>query len=240
MTKRRNIKLMTNIKNSATNKHSARKYHEDRINQTIAKHQLERRTQTIIQTIKKYSNPRMINSILDIGAADGLMLSSIKREFPWTSCIGIERSKELIEYCKDPKIKIIQGNTYLLPFKDRLFDVAIATAIIEHLEEPTKMLNESRRVLKKGGLLILTTPDPFFNKIAEIIGYFGKSSHERTYNLKELEKILTESNFLVLEAKKFMLSPCEFPFELKIEKIVKFLKINCILLNQLIIGKKCE
>jgi len=218
---------------------NAKNYHHDRINRTIANHQLQKRTEEIINSIKKYTNAQKIDSILDIGTADGLMLSDIKKKFSWINCVGIESSKELINYCKDPNIKIIEGNAYLLPFENNLFDIIIAAAIIEHLKEPKKMLDESWRVLKNGGLLIITTPDPFFNKIAELIGFFDKGGHEKTYNLKELKKILSKNNFQIVEAKKFMVSPISLPFELKIEKLLKFLKLDFILLNQLIIAKKC-
>lgn len=45
------------------------------------------------------------------------------------------------------------------PFKKESFDSIVAGEIIEHLKRPFDFLCECRRILKKGGLLILTTPN---------------------------------------------------------------------------------
>lgn len=46
-----------------------------------------------------------------------------------------------------------------LPFKDEAFDVIWCSEVIEHLREPETVLNELRRVTRRGGQLILTTPN---------------------------------------------------------------------------------
>jgi len=45
------------------------------------------------------------------------------------------------------------------PYPDACFDVVCAVEIIEHLENPRHFLRECRRTLKRGGLLIVTTPN---------------------------------------------------------------------------------
>jgi SAM-dependent methyltransferase len=44
-----------------------------------------------------------------------------------------------------------------LPFDDDTFDFVISDQVIEHLQSPQKAINESYRVLKKGGIAIHTT-----------------------------------------------------------------------------------
>jgi ubiquinone/menaquinone biosynthesis C-methylase UbiE len=44
-----------------------------------------------------------------------------------------------------------------LPFEDEIFDVVISDQVIEHLENPQKAVDESFRVLKKGGIAIHTS-----------------------------------------------------------------------------------
>lgn len=44
------------------------------------------------------------------------------------------------------------------PWTENKFDVAIGTEVIEHLVRPEPLFRETRRVLRPGGLLILTTP----------------------------------------------------------------------------------
>lgn len=45
-----------------------------------------------------------------------------------------------------------------LPLKDETFDAVLCTQVLEHLQEPEKVLRELWRVLKKGGIIYLSTP----------------------------------------------------------------------------------
>ena len=50
------------------------------------------------------------------------------------------------------------GTAYKIPSKSNMFDSAIGTATLEHLEEPEAALRECYRVLKIGGFAIYTVP----------------------------------------------------------------------------------
>lgn len=81
--------------------------------------------------------------ILDIGAGG----SSYGRYFPNRLTIDI-----------DPKRNPdIVGDAHMLPFADEEFNVILCTEVLEHLIDPPRAISEMRRVLKKGGTLILTT-----------------------------------------------------------------------------------
>ena len=54
---------------------------------------------------------------------------------------------------------MVKGDAHFLPFKDESFDSVFAGEIIEHLHNPTMFLREIERVLKKGGIAIITTPN---------------------------------------------------------------------------------
>lgn len=53
-------------------------YHEGREKKLTLKYSLKRRGDEVIKAIKKY-HPSNINAILDVGTADGLMLSRVKK-----------------------------------------------------------------------------------------------------------------------------------------------------------------
>jgi len=46
-----------------------------------------------------------------------------------------------------------------LPYKTASFDIAVSIEVLEHLENPWYHLNELHRVLKSGGVLVLTVPN---------------------------------------------------------------------------------
>jgi len=49
-------------------------------------------------------------------------------------------------------------NAENIPVKDESYDTAILCEVLEHLEDPEKVLREAFRILKKGGNLIMSTP----------------------------------------------------------------------------------
>jgi len=59
------------------------------------------------------------------------------------------------------KDNMVKGDAHFLPFKDESFDSVFAGEIIEHLTNPAQFLKEVERVLKRGGVAVLTLPNPY-------------------------------------------------------------------------------
>jgi len=53
-------------------------------------------------------------------------------------------------------------NTSPLPYPDSSFDAALLNDIIEHVVNPLALLSECNRVLRQGGTLIVSTPNPYY------------------------------------------------------------------------------
>lgn len=58
--------------------------------------------------------------------------------------------------------KQVDLNVSPIPYDDSFFDTVIANDVIEHLANPLAFLCEINRVLKSGGTLILSTPNPYY------------------------------------------------------------------------------
>ncbi|MFA6226874.1 MAG: class I SAM-dependent methyltransferase [Candidatus Paceibacterota bacterium] len=56
-------------------------------------------------------------------------------------------------------IKFDLNQTIPIPFPNKTFDVVICQEIIEHVENPWKMVREAKKLLKDDGILIITTPN---------------------------------------------------------------------------------
>jgi len=60
--------------------------------------------------------------------------------------------------------KFVQGNVKKLPYSDNSIDSYISLGVIEHFREgPHEALNEAYRVLKPGGIAIISTPSVSWN-----------------------------------------------------------------------------
>lgn len=58
-----------------------------------------------------------------------------------------------------PDYEYLQADGMMLPFSDKCFDLVFSSEVLEHILEPERMLSEVRRVLRPGGILLLTTPN---------------------------------------------------------------------------------
>ena len=86
------------------------------------------------------------------------------------------------------------------PFKENEFDAVTAGEIIEHLENPNLFLKGAYNILKAGGTLVLSTPNP--NSIWERIltlnlsrKYFYDPEHFNLYPQRWLIRILERNGF---------------------------------------------
>jgi len=213
-------------------------YYKGREKKKALGYRLKRRTKEVIKAILKYKGGEIV-SILDVGCADGKMLELLLEEVEVCNYKGVDFDQKLINLAnEDIKKHLEVGNALNLRFKDNSFDVLISTAVIEHLENPEKFLKESYRVLKEGGIIILTTPNPFFEKLGSLVGHLKDDTHFKTFNLKQLRRLLVRNNFKILKLKRFMISPIGMPFEIPIENFLNKIGLHWTMCNQLIVGKK--
>lgn len=212
-------------------------YHLGRKTKKSLIYRLNRRTKEVIKSISEYYSG-IPGSIIDLGTADGLMLSKVQNSYPHVKCIGIEYSRELVSANTDSRITVLQGDVNYLPMSDGSFDIAFATAVIEHLPDPKRFLVEVKRVLKINGIIILTSPDPLWERVATMVGHLQNEQHSKVMSLREIVSLFKEVGYEILEQKKFMLSPVGMPFEIPIENIVRCVGLNFLFANQLVVGKK--
>jgi ubiquinone/menaquinone biosynthesis C-methylase UbiE len=217
-------KILTNVK-----------YHIQRKTRIDYKYRWQRRTREVMKVVKKYQGQRTVD-LLDIGCADGLMLGRLKYELELGKAFGIDPSRELIGLNKDLGVNLLEGVAENLPFGSNEFDVITALAVIEHIGDIEKVLYECRRVLRDRGIIIISTPNPFFDKIATLLGYFKKGEHVNKFSVKKLRTLFESRDYKILIARRFMLFPlAAIPFEDQIESVITFLGLDFFMSNQLIV-----
>lgn len=96
--------------------------------------------------------------ILDIGTAGGAFLGVAKRR-GW-EVAGCEPNRWMAEWGSEHYgIDIQAGTIFDMDLPDAHFDVVTLWDVLEHTPDPKKVLEECRRIMKPGGLLIVNYPD---------------------------------------------------------------------------------
>ncbi len=214
-------------------------YAKGRNKKKALKYRLWRRTHEVKSSIKKFL-PNKPSAIIDLGTADGKMLNDINKIYPECKCVGVEYDNELANLANRlfPNLKIYQGDVQKLnQYIKEKFDVAIATAVIEHVLEPQNFINEIKTILKPNGILLITAPDPFWEFVASKAGHLDDDMHHEVPNIKRIKELIHKSGMIVLHSKKFMLSPIGMPGEFIIENFLRKLKLNFLMANQLVVAK---
>jgi len=179
--------------------------------------------------------------ILDVGCGTGFNLTVFQTYgFPF----GCDLSEEAIYFCQKRGLKnIAYADAGKLPYKDESFDLITLLDVLYHknVQNDMKVLLEIRRVLKKGGHLLMT--DSAFN--------FLRSSHDvvfhtrERYNRKTLGERLEKANLSIKKMSYFnfflflavltirIIEKGRFRGSKKVESSLKPVnkKINALLLN---------
>ena len=125
--------------------------------------------------------------ILDAGCGEGYG-SNLLAEVA-TKAIGIDISREAIRHAREKysreNLHYYVTDVVNMDFADNTFDVIVSFQVIEHLNNPLKFLKEIKRVLKKGGWAIISTP----NKSLCDGHAFGKY-HVKEYRYHEFMDLL--------------------------------------------------
>ena len=100
-------------------------------------------------------------SVLDAGCGTGYGSCSLAELAQ--NVVGVDVAPEAIEYSKAhyrrPNLRFLLMDCEALAFPASSFDVVCGFEVIEHLRHSGKYLDEIRRILKRGGLAILSTPN---------------------------------------------------------------------------------
>lgn len=102
---------------------------------------LNRRMKSLVSQLNKNNL-----KILEIGAGK----NSYKHYFPNSKWI----STDLVKYAKIDEVADVTS----LHYSDKSFDAVICISVLEHVFEIEKAVSEIRRVLKKNGTFVMSTP----------------------------------------------------------------------------------
>lgn len=145
---------------------------------------------------------------LDIGCGTGELV--MRAAQAGIRAVGIDSSPELVHQATNATTKMRNSArpefrhapAVAIPFEEGAFDVASLVEVVEHLDDETlaATLAESRRVLRPGGVLLVTTPN---NENLQSIAVhcpdcgarFHPIQHVRSWTMNSLARALSVAGF---------------------------------------------
>jgi len=166
----------------------------------------EQEIKFIKRKFKKVSNFIPPGSkVLDIGCYD----ARSKDFFEDCDYYGVDKDKQLVHLLvkKGMNVKCADLNKDKLPFMKEKFDFVLLLDILEHVVDPSKLLNDSKNKLYKKGKLIVTLPNDYhlLNKIRFVFNKnlskdpFVHYGHLHYFPIKSGEKFLLRNNLKILK-----------------------------------------
>lgn len=143
--------------------------------------------------------------VLDIGCHQGEFLKMLGQKI--SASVGIDPL-----YCGDVTS---YGHQFLsqefhehLPFEDASFDVVVLLATIEHMQQKAAIAREAKRLLRKGGLVIITIPSLFVDRILSFLLLIGivdgmSLGEHHGFSPDDLPTIFTSNGFGLKRKQKF-------------------------------------
>lgn len=149
-----------------------------------------RRT-VVAAILGKYAANSTRGTIGDLGCGAGTMLEVLKQ---YGSVIGLDRSPLSIRLCRARGYAgLILGAVEQLPLASSSLDLAGMTDVLEHVEDDELPIRECARVLKPGGILILSVP-----ALPRLYGEHDRAlGHFRRYSPRQLMGVLHRNGFKV-------------------------------------------
>ncbi len=160
----------------------------------------------------KAIRPYLRGRVLDVGCGWASIPDLLA---PGQQYVGVDGNPTMIAYGqkKYPQHRFFTRNvdTQPLALSEACFDTVILSAVIEHLQQPERILHEIRQVLAPQGNLLITTPTPwgdFLHHLGSLLRLFYAESvlgHVKVFNQKSLRDIAEQCGFEVVEYRTFAL-----------------------------------
>lgn len=126
--------------------------------------------------------------ILDLGCGTGGMLQHLRS---FGDAVGLDNAPEAAAGCRLRQVPFVQGWGTQLPFDAGSFGTVTALDVVEHMSDDLGILQEMYRVLRPGGLLLLTVPAyQFLWSKHDVLNH-----HQRRYRRRGMRSLVTRAGF---------------------------------------------
>lgn len=183
---------------------------------------------------------------LEVGCGKGYFSYAGALNKKFANCYGCDvfadyQVKEIKKHANSVTYKNIKNSR--LPYSDNLFDLVFSMDVIEHVNKDIDFIKEKIRVCKKGGEIIIGTPNYWriTNLFLMMLGQlkyprnmgkttYGSCIHVREYKMKELVEKVMEASEGKVDNRYIQIQPCwlgVMALNLGSEKFPRFLNNFC-------------
>ena len=163
-------------------------------------------------------------AFLDGGCGEGHLIAELHKRHPRYEYTGVDVTEVAL---KSAKARCSFADFHLmditsLPFPDSAFDVVVSSQVIEHISEYEKAIAELKRVLKPGGILILSFPNERMLTLARLI--LGKRPIKVPDHVQSLTPatVVAEVDLPVISKRSL---PFRLPFLFSYASLITFRKV---------------
>ena len=172
-----------------------------------------RKTQEFYYTfLQRFLKTKEIH-VLDFGCGFGAMTGLLKSK-GYDNIEALDISEWNTNFVHDKYgVKTHTGFLKDMDFPDGSFDLVIALHVIEHLPDPFLEFREINRILAKGGMFFIGTPngDSLFAKMSQAKWrYYIPDEHINIFNHKSINFILKKAGFKLLTINDYLYRKTSF------------------------------
>jgi ubiquinone/menaquinone biosynthesis C-methylase UbiE len=154
------------------------------------------------ENILEISRGFTFEKIVEIGAGDGNILSLLSSKGFGKSLTAVEVSESAIRQIKKKnipnlfEIKKVNGNE--LPFRDKEFNMAVCSHVLEHVENPRITLREIKRISE---YQVFEIPVDFSFRVDKKVKHFLSYGHINIFNPPLFRFLLLSEEFQIIREK---------------------------------------
>lgn len=149
------------------------------------------------------AKPLNPETILDAGCGEGFSLNKLAANKIGKKFEGIDGSKTALSLGGKlfPHLVFNYGSVYKLPYKDNFFDLVICTEVLEHLNNPKKVLHEIVRVSKKYAIISVPNEPLFmlsnFLRGKNVMQFGNDPEHIQHWTIFSFQRFLKRENIKI-------------------------------------------